>query len=389
MPNLLKESYSNLSELAQDLRESEKKNIIIFAHNGVGKTSLSVEFKNIAKENGSSDTLYYNAFTEDLFYWDNDLDNDEVRVLRFNRKSHFFDGLDANEMETRIRKILARYSDFDFSIRMDVITEEEKKGGVTTYHFHPTDYITFRRMDYNEENKVTEWKENIKISRGEENIFKWCFFLAIVQMTIDKAEAYQWVKYIYIDDPISSLDDNNAILVASHLASIIKPQTNTLHTIISTHHGLFYNVMCNELGNNTPKYYLYKEEEEREDVTLQAKVVWKLKDLKDTPFFHHVSVIKELNKAVSAEGHLYTYHFNMLRNVLEKTAAFHGFDKFSDCIKKFDDDPDEQLYSRMINIFSHGNYSVFEPIEMNDENKTYFRRIYADFKKQFPFNEKI
>ena len=92
MENQLKESYSFLKELAQDLRTSEKKNTIIFAHNGVGKTSLSVEFKNVAKENGASDTLYYNAYTEDLFYWDNDLDNDEERVLMFRRESHFFDG---------------------------------------------------------------------------------------------------------------------------------------------------------------------------------------------------------------------------------------------------------------------------------------------------------
>ena len=333
MPNQLKDSYSNLSELAQDLRNSEKKNTIIFAHNGVGKTSLSVEFKNIAKNAGVSDTLYYNAFTEDLFYWDNDLENDEVRVLRFNRRSHFFDGLDANEMDTRIRSVLGRYSDFDFTIRMDVEMEDEKYKGITTYHFHPTDYVTFRRMEYSEDTRTTEWKENIKISRGEENIFKWCFFLAIVQMTVDKAEAYKWVKYIYIDDPISSLDDNNAILVASHLASLIKQDTNNLHTIISTHHGLFYNVMCNELGNNAPKYYLYKEKEEGDDVTKQTKSLWKIKDLRDTPFFQHVSVIKELNKAVSDEGRLFTYHFNMLRNVLEKTAAFHGFNRFSDCIK--------------------------------------------------------
>ena len=76
MHSQLKDSYSNLSELAQDLRNSEKKNTIIFAHNGVGKTSLSIDFKNIAKSEGTSDTLYYNAFTEDLFYWDNDLEND-------------------------------------------------------------------------------------------------------------------------------------------------------------------------------------------------------------------------------------------------------------------------------------------------------------------------
>jgi hypothetical protein len=383
MPNQLKESYSDLRELAQDLRDSEKKNTIIFAHNGVGKTSLSVEFKNIAKENGSGDTLYYNAFTEDLFYWDNDLENDEERVLMFRRESNFFNGLDANEMETRIRAILGRYSDFDFSIKLDVVKQDDQGNDYTI------NYVTFKRMEYNEETNRTEWKEDIKISRGEENIFKWCFFLAVAQMAIDKAEAYNWVKYIYVDDPISSLDDDNAVLVANHLASMIKSEANKLYTIISTHHGLFYNVIYNELGKNARKIYLFKEKQVKEDVTQQSTIVWKVKDLSDTPFFHHVAIIKELNKAVSPEGRLYTYHFNMLRNLLEKTAAFHGFDKFGDCIKKFDNDPDEQLYSRIINILSHGNYSLFEPVEMNEENKTYFRRIYYDFKTQFPFNENL
>lgn len=383
MPNQLKESYSELRELAKDLRDSEKKNTIIFAHNGVGKTSLSVEFKNIAKENGSGDTLYYNAFTEDLFYWDNDLENDEERVLMFRRESNFFNGLDANEMETRIRAILGRYSDFDFSIKLDVVKQDDQGNDYTI------NYVTFKRMEYNEETNRTEWKEDIKISRGEENIFKWCFFLAVAQMAIDKAEAYNWVKYIYVDDPISSLDDDNAVLVANHLASMIKSEANKLYTIISTHHGLFYNVIYNELGKNARKIYLFKEKQVKEDVTQQSTIVWKVKDLSDTPFFHHVAIIKELNKAVSPEGRLYTYHFNMLRNLLEKTAAFHGFDKFGDCIKKFDNDPDEQLYSRIINILSHGNYSLFEPVEMNEENKTYFRRIYYDFKTQFPFNENL
>lgn len=382
MPNQLKESYKELSELAQDLRSSEKKHTIIFAHNGVGKTSLSVAFKNIAKQIGAGDTLYYNAFTEDLFYWDNDLDNDEERVLVFRRESNFFDGLDANEMETRIRSILGRYSDFDFSIKLDVGKKDAHNNDILV------NYVTFKRMSYNEATKNTDWKEDIKISRGEENIFKWCFFLAVAQMAIDKAEAYKWVKYIYIDDPISSLDDDNAVLVANHLATMIKADTNTLHTIISTHHGLFYNVIYNEL-KKADKLYLYKEKEQNDDVTRQSTFVWKVKDLSDTPFFHHVAIIKELNNAVSPKGNLYTYHFNMLRNLLEKTAAFHGFDKFGDCIKKFDNDPDEQLYSRMINILSHGNYSLFEPKEMNEENKIYFRQIYSDFKQQFPFNENL
>lgn len=376
----MKDSYTDIKSLAQDLRNSEKKNIILFAHNGIGKTSLSLEFKNL-KEKGSRDTLYYNAFTEDLFYWDNDLDHDKERVLMFRRESHFFDGLDANEMATRIRAQLSRYADFDFDIKLDV----HKKGDGDSEII--VNYISFKRMEYDEEEHISKWRENIKISRGEENIFKWCFFLAIAQLAIDKSEAYKWVEYIFIDDPISSLDDNNAVLVANHLASLIKTEGSTIHTIITTHHGLFYNVICNELSG-AAKYYLYKDKEDG-DVRQQTQYLWKLKDLKDTPFFHHVAIIKELDKAVAPNGQLYTYHFNMLRNVLEKTAAFHGYSKFGECIKKFDNDPDEQLYSRMINILSHGNYSVFEPIEMNDENKTYFRQIYADFKKMFPFNENI
>ena len=386
MANLPNDTYSTLNDLAMKLQASRKKCTIIFAHNGIGKTSLSVAFKDIEKiasDGARRNTLYYNAFTEDLFYWDNDLVKDEERVLMFRRESKFFDGLNANEMETRIREILKRYADFDFTIKLD---EKRVKDDGSEYLVN---YVTFKRIVYNEAMSVTDWQDNIKISRGEENIFKWCFFLTIMQMAIDNTEAYNWVKYIYIDDPISSLDDNNAILVANHLAALIRSiKQDTIYTVISTHHGLFYNVICNEL-KQAAKYYLYKEELEKDDVTTQTKYVWKVKDLENTPFFHHVAVIKELNKAVSNGGKLYTYHFNMLRNVLEKTASFHGYNKFGDCIKKFKDDPDEMLYSRMINIMSHGDYSLFEPVEMNEENQKYFKQIYSDFKTQFPFNENI
>ena len=49
-----------------------------------------MEFKNAGKRDGSSDTLYFNAYTEDLFAWDNDLENDTERYLRLNTASRFF-----------------------------------------------------------------------------------------------------------------------------------------------------------------------------------------------------------------------------------------------------------------------------------------------------------
>ena len=53
-----------------------------------------------------------------------------------------------------------------------------------------------------------------------------------------------------------------------------------------------------------------------------------MRDTGDTPFFHHVATLIELQKAADRDE-LYTYHFNMLRTLLEKTSSFHGFPGFS------------------------------------------------------------
>ncbi len=108
---------------------------------------------------------------------------------------------------------------------------------------------------------TTSIVDNIKISRGEENIFIWCFFLAIVQLAMDDdgTGPYKWVKNIYIDDPISSLDEHNAIVVANHLVQLFRETPNRLKTVISTHHILFFNVLSNEIKNllntrDSPQY---------------------------------------------------------------------------------------------------------------------------------------
>ena len=76
----------------------------------------------------------------------------------------------------------------------------------------PCPKVVYFKIDY-EDWTIRFYKDDedeyIKISRGEEAIFVWCIFMAICELAIDEADAYKWVKYIYIDDPISSLDDNN------------------------------------------------------------------------------------------------------------------------------------------------------------------------------------
>lgn len=337
--------------------------IVLYAHNGVGKTRLSMEFKEAGKRKKEveRDTLYFNAFTEDLFTWDNDLGSDSNRVLRLNADSRFFSGLKELEMDTRIRPFLSRYVDFDFVIDYEAWTVSfsrevrgRAKGGAES----------------------TETVSNIKVSRGEENLFVWCFFLAIAQLAIDGAEAYAWVKYLYIDDPISSLDDNNAIAVASDLAKLLRG-TDGIKTVVSTHHSLFFNVMCNELKNTGSRkhkqYFLHK---------VSAADHHTLRTTDEAPFFHHVAMLSELRHAAES-GRLYAYHFNMLRSIMEKTAVFFGYQKLEACLHGLED---EVLYARALHLLSHGKHSVYEPLEMVDDNKDLFKRILNAFLDRYDFN---
>ncbi|MEI6993623.1 anticodon nuclease, partial [Klebsiella pneumoniae] len=112
------QTFADLLRLAAHLRGDleNKKAILLYAYNGTGKTRLSMTFKDMGKQAEARDTLYFNAFTEDLFHWNNDLVGDEDRRLLLNRDSRFFQGLFDLEMDNRIRPLLRRYADFDFRI---------------------------------------------------------------------------------------------------------------------------------------------------------------------------------------------------------------------------------------------------------------------------------
>jgi AAA domain len=361
-------NFNTLTEVATHFRKDltganrpEKRLILFFAHNGTGKTRLSMEFKEMGETiNPPRDTLYFNAFTEDLFVWNNDLDNDTERVLTFNRDSAFFDGLQELEMETKIGSLFQNYVNLSFIIDYDNYT------------------VVFSRSIINEDGNE-ETIDNIKISRGEENLFIWCFFIAICEVAIDQVNsdedtgAYNWVKYIYIDDPISSLDENKAVAVACDLGNLIKREDNKIKTVVSTHHSLFFNVMFNELRRKVKNKSYYLHSKDTETYTLQ--------DTGDVPFFHHIAIISQLKQVVASDN-IYTHHFNTLRSILEKTASFFGYDKIDKCIHGLED---EVLFERALNLFSHGKYSIFDPREMGADNKDLFKRIFNGFLEKYEF----
>ena len=314
-------AYADLLELARHLRSvladraqrrpDRSPFVLLFAFNRTGKTRLSAAFKDLGKvadendEVQSQDTLYFNAFTEDLFSWDNDLENDEHRTLKLNVASRFFDGLHELEMENRIRPLLDRYADFDFKINFAF---DERTGRITSAE------VTFSRkvMIGEGEDARADEVDGIKISRGEENIFVWCFFLVFLQLALDGAEAYKWVEHVYIDDPISSLDEHNAIIVGNHLVQLYREAQRPIKTVVSTHHALFYNVLYYELRNHLggPSQYILKRGPGTDGYLLAEQT-------SDTPQFYHVAALGDL-WLVAQSGQAKTFHFNILRTILEK-----------------------------------------------------------------------
>lgn len=359
--------FTNLTDIATHFRKDLtgdhrplKELILFFAHNGTGKTRLSMEFKEAGKEYNEErevtkrDTLYFNAFTEDLFSWHNDLVNDTERYLKLNTDSAFFTGLRELELDAKIEAFFQNYVDLKFNIDYENAT------------------VRFSRSIIIDGAEQTI--ENIKISRGEETLFIWCFFLAICQLVIDKDPSYNWVKYIYIDDPISSLDENNAIAIACDLANLLTAEGSEIKTVISTHHSLFFNVLFNEFGRKVKnkRYFLH----------YKGPNDYALQDTGDTPFFHHIATISELKKVLESDK-IFTYHFNALRSILEKTASFFGYDKIDKCIHGLED---EILFERALQLFSHGKYSIFDPQEMIGDNKDLFKRIFNGFITKYEFH---
>lgn len=385
-------NYADLPDIAMHLRtllanKAQKRPdkspfALLYAFNGTGKTRLSAAFKDLGKvvgDNGdvqSRDTLYFNAFTEDLFSWDNDLENDEHRKLKLNAASSFFVGLNGLGIENRIRPLLDRYADFDFKINFEF---DQVTGKIASAEVTFSREVLSREGDTARLDKV----DGIKISRGEENIFIWCFFLAILQFALDGAEAYKWVKHVYIDDPISSLDEHNAIVVGNHLVQLYREAQHPIKTVVSTHHALFFNVLHYELKNHvfTPLQYTLKRERRGEGYVLSEHGG-------DTPQFYHVAALADLWQ-VAQSGHASTFHFNILRTVLEKTALFLGYTHFSKCIKLADGDADGILHQRFVDLLSHGKYSMYEPAEMGDDTKDYFLTILKAFVERHPFNREL
>lgn len=375
------ESFPTLKDTAVWLRElftrnrKQKDFVLLFGYNGTGKTRLSTEFRDLGRETDSynqtikRDTLYFNAYTEDLFIWNNAYLDDGDPKLVLNAESRFFSGLPGGALDSKIEELMSRYATFRFNIE----TKVNRDGNLekAEVYFFPG------RTEDPDENSGP-----IKISRGEESIFVWCFFLAIVDLALAGDDRYSWVNNIYIDDPVSSLDEHNIVVVANHLVNLYREAGEIdMKTVVSTHHPLFFNVLHYELKSlnvvKSTRLFFSRDTDSGEYLCRY--------ETGDTPSFYHVASLVELDRAARSDE-IHTYHFNMLRTVLEKTSLFLGYTHFGSCIRKGANDADGVLHQRFVDLLSHGKYSMYDPDAMGEQTRQYFRKIVRNFLERHPFN---
>ncbi|MCW8444577.1 anticodon nuclease [Fluoribacter gormanii] len=380
-----------LTEIAQQLKNTNKKVQLIYAFNGSGKTRLSRAFKELIAPKNNSDEgsdeidqpelsrnkiLYYNAFTEDLFYWDNDLESDAEPKLKIQPNSFTDWILKEQGQDQNIIANFQRYTNDKLTPRFN---EEYKTKDKDEREFTVK---SFSEVTFSLERGTDEHSGNLKISKGEESNFIWSIFytlldqviaiLNVAEPTERETNQFDQLEYVFIDDPVSSLDENHLIELAIDLAQLIKTSDSRLKFIVSTHNPLFYNVLYNEV--NAKSGYILKR---FEDGTFE------LEDKKgdsNKSFSYHLYIKRLIEQAIE-KNEVQRYHFTLLRNLYEKAANFLGYPQWSDLL------PDnKQSYSRLVmNFYSHRTLSNEEVAEPTTPEKQTVKLLLEHLKNEYGF----
>ena len=197
-----------LEETAVQLQGADKKVQLIYAFNGTGKTRLSRAMKYLIApepeegeegEPSREKVLYYNAFTEDLFYWDNDLidDGDAKLMIQPNTFTDWILG-----EQGKGNDVIANFQHYTNKNLTPVFLEEDgQKAGEKTY---PSVSFSIATGD----DKATT---GIKISKGEESNLIWSIFYTLIEevvsvLSIPEADdrntnQFDGLEYVFIDDP--------------------------------------------------------------------------------------------------------------------------------------------------------------------------------------------
>ena len=88
----------------------------------------------------------------------------------------------------------------------------------------------------------------------------------------------------------------------------------------------------------------------------------------DSPFSYHLHLIEKLKAASIADG-FEKYHYNLLRNVLEKTSTFMGYEDWADLLPRTTDGTNDAYLKRIVDISSHSKHAGDEQPHLSKDDK--------------------
>jgi hypothetical protein len=349
------------AEIARTLKEQKENIILLYAFNATGKTRLCVEYKDFTKaENGGQHAgVYYNAYSEDLFQWDNDEENanQNIRLVVVPSKLNRFHGFLNHAI---LEEKLAAYSP-KYSFALNPHDSEEDGIASVSFYKDPDDPTPY------------------KISRGEERIFVWSFFLALF-------EVEEWSKdhnaHIYIDDPVSSLDDHNIFLTVESIMKLFELNDNYIHKriIISTHHVGLFSILYDRLmkGEKSERYKKLTSTH----ILSEKNGELKLTSIRKEVFLYHLQLLQLLETVHN--GQPLRYHVILLRQVLENIASFLGTGRASFVLQQIGRlNVDDTM--TMINSLSHQSAYQYRMRELAPAEQDMFNDVFSKLMTKYQF----
>lgn len=353
---------STLTEIAQELKDTKEKIILVYAFNATGKTRLSVEYKNITKnlDDGSHAGVYYNAFSEDLFVWDNDEENYnenvKLNIIQSSLNQHHSLLLDTEILQDKLDIYIPRYK-----FHLNLYEDEDREKGIHSITFYVDD----------------ETKKPIKISRGEERTFIWCFFLSLFETeTLSNVQD----KHYFIDDPVSSMDEHNIFMTAESITKLIDDTYPKKQIILTTHHIGLFSILADRLkkGEKASKY-----SKDTSILLLENKINegHKLNN-QNGAFLFHLHLLKTLDDATKTE--LFSYHFVLLRQLLENINSFLGKGGISNVLGQIEMENPNEIGNR-INSLSHKDSYKTQSNKMSESKEELFKEILTKINTKYNF----
>jgi len=349
----------NELEIAKQLFENQENIILIYAFNATGKTRLSVAYKNFTKKEneGKHIGVYYNAFSEDLFIWENDEENNNanirLNVLESNL-SQFHSFIDEQDIEEMLTMYNPKYK-YRFNFH------ENSERGIES--------VTFFIDDENQ--------TPIKISRGEERIFVWCFFLALFE--VDEWASSQDAHF-FIDDPVSSLDEHNIFITAESIFELIEEHYLKKRIIITTHHIGLFSILFDKLKKGE-KSGRYKDITKPFILTSQESNLT-LNSLNNEVFLFHLHLMQTLDTAINTE--LFAYHFVLLRQLLENISSFLGVGRMNYVLEQIQIEKVKEV-GEIINSLSHKNAYRLQFNKMAEADEVVFKDVFRKIQNKYRF----